>query len=630
MQKCISLLFSTACALSVCGAAFAYDPEDPITSIVISPTRSPTPINRIASSITVIDHDTIKQQNRASVVDLLRQVPGVTVANNGGQGQTSRLFMRGTNSNHVLVLVDGVALNDPSDPSDAFDFSNLSTDNIERIEVLRGPQSTLYGSQAIGGVISIISKQGRGKPRYNAFAEYGRYTSSRAGVGSAGEIGRTSYSFEARNSFTKGISSFDKQFGGREKDGSENYTFSANISSKLTDNVTAKLSGRYGRNITQFDSPGGFTRPSDDPLPYNDSRQFTGRAAGEVSLMDGKWTQEMSVSMLHLNRGQITEYFDAMFNTFFGRQQYQGWREKVDWVHRIKLLPYQTLTVGAEASTDHLKSDTLSEINVDNRAVFVDDQISFGEDIFVGTGMRLDDQQSFGKQFTWKVAPGYVLRATGTRLKASYGTGFKAPSLSQLFDTSSGNPQLNPEKSKGWDAGFEQPLWDNSVSFGATFFRNNIRQLIGFNPAPPFASINTGKARTEGVESALMVKPFTGLTLNASHVYTLPQDRTRDKELLRRPRHQVNVNATYDYSTAGDIGMNIRYSGERRDIDINAPYGLVYVKSFSTIDLTTNYHVNEHVTLYGRVENLLDKRYEEVYAYGQPGMSLFAGVKTNF
>ena len=629
MSRSTSLALS-ALLTTVSFAAFADDDVTTLQPVVITATRSATPLNEIASSITVITADDIAQQNKSDVASLLREVPGVTVANSGGFGQTTRVFMRGTNSNHVLVMMDGVRLNDPSDPGDAFDFSNLNTDNIEQIEVLRGAQSTLYGSEAIGGVINIITKTGKGKPSLTGFAEYGRYNSTREGVGSSGEIGRTSYSFTATDNHTNGISALDKQFGGTEKDGNGTYTFAGNVASKLTENFTAKINARYSRVNTDFDSPGSFIRPSDDPLPENDSRQFNGRVAGELKLYGGQWVQELGVSTLNLNRSQITEYFDSSFNDLFGRQQEIGSRQTVDWIHHLKVAQDNMLTFGGEIYSDHFKTLSLAEQNNDNRAVFADDQFTIDKNFFMNVAAREDFNESYGAQFTWKLAPGYHITQTGTTLKMTYGTAFKAPSLSQLYDPSFGNPALNPEKSKGWDAGFEQALLKDKLVFGATAFRNDIQQLIGNANTPPFAAINTGKARTEGVESTATFKPIKTWSLTASHTYTLSENRSGDSELLRRPRHMVNVGTTYNYSDAGDVGLNARYSGSRRDIDFNIPFGSVYVKSYTALDLSTNYKINPNLSLYGRVDNVLNKHYEEVFGYGEPGLTAFVGAKVGF
>lgn len=634
----LTSIFLTGTSVLVSSAAFAATPVI-LPQIIVTPARTPLPANQIASSVTVISQEEIEQQNRPSVTELLREVSGLSIVNNGGTGQITRVFMRGTNSNHVLVLMDGVALNDPSDPADAFDFSNLTTDNIERIEVLRGPQSTLYGSQAIGGVIQIFTKQGRGKPRHTAFAEYGRYNTRRDGVGSSGEIGRTSYSFTASELHTDGISSFNKKYGGHEKDGNNTYTFATNVASKLTDTFTAKINARYNRTQTAFDSPGSIPnfglRPDDDSAPDNDTRQFNGRVGGEWSLLGGRWTQELGFSMLNINRGTHTEFFDAFFAPHFGHTQFQGHHDTIEWVHHIKASAEHMITAGIETSTEYFKSAnstaSVPEVNVDNRAFFVDDQYTVTDNLFVNFGVRLDDHQAFGRQLTWKVAPGYNIKSTGTRLKATYGTGFKAPSLSQLFDPVSGNAALGPERSKGWDAGFEQTLWGDKVTFGSTFFRNDITGLIGFGPAPLFETLNVGKARTEGVENSIALCPTNAWSINASHVYTLSEDRSHNIELKRRPKHQANLSTTYQYNANADAGAYVRYVGLSRDFLYNSPVGeVIEVKSFATVGLNANYKLNQNMTLYGRLDNLLDKRYEELSGYGQPGRGLYGGIKATY
>jgi len=630
MPRLTRVLVASTSFIALLPALSFADDTPVVPEVVVTATRSPVPLNQIASSMTVITQDEIQQQNKPTVIELLREVPGVTIANTGGVGQSTRVFMRGTNSNHVLVIIDGVVVNDPSDPGDAYDFSNLTTDNIERIEILRGPESTLYGSQAIGGVINIITKQGVGAPKYNGYAEYGRYNTRKEGLGTSGEINGTSYSFSANEGHTDGISAFDKKFGGHEKDGDDDYGFSGNVASKLTDNFTLKFNARYNRSDVDFDSPGAFTRPSDDPLPRSDSRQLNMRTAGELSLLDGKWTTELGASTLQFNRDEITVFYDALGDELFGRQQQLGQRNTLDWINHVKILPDNTLTFGAETYTDQFKADGISSVNVDNSAIYADDQFNIGKNFFMNVGSRLDENQAFGQEFTWKVAPGYHIPETGTTLKATYGTGFKAPSLAQLYDPSSGNPLLNPEKSKGWDAGFEQALWGDKLIFGSTFFRNDIRELIGFANSPPYDAINTGKARTEGAENTVTLRPAIDWKINASYTYTLAEDRTKHVELARRPKQQVLLGADYQYNLEGDVGADVRYSSDRRDINIYSPYNVVFVKSFTVLDLYTNYKLNPTVTLYGRLDNVLDKRYEEVYAYGEPGMALTGGIKANF
>jgi vitamin B12 transporter len=617
----------------LCGVSFlSFVPSafaESLPPVVVSATRYAVPANQIASSVTVMTEEDIAKTNKQTVADVLRTVPGVTIANNGGVGQTSRVFMRGTNSNHVLVLIDGVIANDPSDPGNTFDFANLNTDNVERIEVLRGPQSTIYGSDALGGVINIISKKGKGEPRATGMAEYGRYNSSRLRLGVEGESGSTSYSFTLSGARTDGISAYDKKFRAPEKDGSENYTVSGKVEEKISDMFTAKLNARYNSVVSEFDSLGSFNRAFDDAAPENDSRQFNGRAAGEITLYDGKWVQELGLSTLRLNRQQITVFYDSLGNELFGRQQQWGWRDTADWVHHLKFVDHHVFSVGGESRGDHFKSINTDEKSVLNNAVFAGDQMTYG-DAFANVSARTDFNSQYGRQFTWKVAPGYFFDSTGTTLKASYGTGFKAPSLSQVYEPSYGNRQLRPERSKGWELGFEQALPGGDITFGSTAFRNQITQLISNANTAPFAGINIGKARTQGLENVFSWQAMPALALNASYTYTISQDRSGDRDLLRRPRHMAGFGSTWQYSEEGDVTLSGRYSSSRRDINVASPFNRLYVKSFTVIDLSTNYRITPSLTLYGRVENLLDKRYEEVYGYGQPGMGLYIGAKSEF
>lgn len=601
--------------------------------LIINALRDERPLNQVASSVTVIDQEQLQRENKQTLTEVLRGVPGLSVAQSGGPGQTTRVFMRGMNSNHLLVLVDGMVVNDPSDPATAYDFSNLTTDNIEQIEILRGPQSTLYGSQALGGVINVVTKKGAGTPKITGTAEYGRYNSAKLQSGINGTAGGTSYSLSAATSHTNGISVFDKKFGGREKDAANTYTLSANVASKLTDNFTAKLNGRYNRLDAELDSVGSIgnfgARPDDDREPTTDSRQLNLRAAGELSLLGGNWVQELGFSTLHVTRDYITEYFDSFFAPHFGGQDYQGRRDTIDWVHHLKLLPSHKTTVGFEAYTDYFKRTDLKSQNVDNRAAFIDDQYFITPDLFVNYGGRVDDHQAFGRAYTWKVSPGYDIKATGTRLKASYGTGFKAPSLSQLFDPVAGNPNLDPERSKGYDFGFEQSLLDEKLIFGSTVFRNHITDLIGFGPSPLFLTLNVGKARTQGVENSITVKPVKGLTLTTNYTYTQAENRKTHADLLRRPKHQFLFGSTYDYSDKGDVGLNMRYNSSRRDFYWQNS-SLTTIAGYTVVDLVTNYKVNKNASVYARLDNVLDKRYEEISGYGQPGRGLYVGIKASY
>lgn len=612
----LSRSFSAALAAGVSFISFSAAAEDAeLSNVVVTANRTEMPANQIASSMTVISRKEIERKNNATVIDMLREVPGLAIAQNGGVGQTASVFLRGTNSNHALVMVDGMWVNDPSTPTGAVDFSNLPNENIERIEIIRGPQSAQYGSSAVGGVINIITRKGKGKPEHDAFAEYGRYNTKRGGISTRGEIAGTSYSFSASQLHTNGISAIAPRLGAKENDASDTRSFSGNLSQKMSEKFTAKLNTRYSRVNSEFDN---FS--SDSAIPRNMTNQFNGRAAGELKLFDGDWTQELAVNTFEARRRVV--------GGFSGYQDIHADRQMIDWVNHVRAVKGHVVTFGAEWWNESFKSRTLREREVWNRAVYADDQVSLSEAAFAGFSVRYDQHQTYGNALTYKFAPGYRILSTDTVLKASYGTAFKAPSLVQIYDPTTGNRNLNPEKSKGFDIGFEQNVQGDKASFGATIFHNDISQLFGFVPTAPFMTINEQKARTKGLESFFTLSPTPDFRLNITHTYTAADNLTTDRELVRRPKHQANVNASYQVNAAWDVAANLYYSGHRRDLDFNSR--IITLPSYYKLDLMTNYEVMKGYVLYGRIDNALGQTYEETFGFARPGFAVTAGAKVHF
>ncbi|NBO18249.1 MAG: TonB-dependent receptor [Proteobacteria bacterium] len=599
----------------LCFPAFAAEDNTELPQVIVSANRTEMPVNQIASSVTVISRAEIERKNAQTVLDMLREVPGLSIAQNGGVGQTASLFMRGTNSNHVMVMVDGMWVNDPSTPTGAVDFSNLPNENIERIEIMRGPQSALYGSSAVGGVINIITRRGQGKPQYNAFAEYGRYNTRRGGLSTNGEVGRTAYAMSVSQLRTTGISAIAPRFGGVETDSNDTRGFSGNFSTRVTDHFTAKINSRYSRVNTEFDN---FS--SDSRVPSNITSQHNLRAAGELKLYDGKWTQELGISQFNSNR--------VIVGGFSGFQDIDANREMIDWVHHLRMVPNHVMTFGVEHWGEEFKSRVLTKREVHNTAAYADDQIELSDAAFVGVSGRVDLNQAYGHAYTYKIAPGYRILSTDTLLRASYGTAFKAPSLVQLFDPTSGNRNLNPEHSRGFDFGFEQAVQGDKASFGSTFFRNDIRQLFGFISTAPFTTINEQSARTQGVESFITLHPVDSFNFKITHTYTQSDNTSTDRELVRRPRHQVDASATYYVRPEWDVGANLYFSGARRDFNFSG--ATVNVDKFYRLDLVSNYRLTPTYSVYGRLDNALDARYEETFGFARPRRALMVGAKAKF
>lgn len=581
-------------------------------AVIFSATRTATPAAQVASSVSVLTEEDIQRRHKNSVVELLRELPGVSIAANGPIGQTARVFIRGADSRHTLVVVDGVTVNDPSDPSNAYDFAYLTPDNIARIEVLRGPQSTLYGADAIGGVIAITTKTGDGAPSYHATAEVGSHRSRLGRIGSSGKAGGVSYSVTASEQRVGNISSFNERRGATEDDPYENTVFSGRVDGQVTENLRLGVTGRLHDGRVEFDDFGA------DAPNVTHSNQALGRAYGNLSLLGGDWVQELGVSTMDLSRDSITG---------FGANTFDSRRNKVDWQHTVQLPAGHTGTLGLEASEEEFFTNTIAQRSINTKSLYVQDQFGIGDAFFMAIGARWDDHSTFGHEVTYRLAPTYLIHATGTKLKATYGTGFKAPAPFQLF-SSFGDPTLKPEESTGWDAGFEQRLWGDTVEFGSTYFDNDIDQFIDFDLVT-FTYKNLQSVSTKGVENFLIYRPDIAWTLTLNHTYTLAENELTGTALLRRPKHDVNALVDYRFADGnGGAQLGGRFVGHRKDVDLT--FANTTMPSHFTLDVSADYAISEHATLYTRLDNLLDREYEEVFGYGTPGTTVYVGVKGSY
>jgi vitamin B12 transporter len=587
--------------------AFAQDPLE----LLITPTRTATPAKAVGSAISVITASEIERKQSKTIAEALQGVPGISISPNGGRGQTTSVFIRGAKSEHTLMLIDGVEQNDPSSTSNAYDFSRLSTDNVERIEVLRGSQSTLYGTDAIGGVINIITKKGDGPAQFTGTAEYGNHNSSFLSGGVSGSTEKLRYSATVSNDQTNGFSAFNKTRGGVETDGNRSTTFSGRLDGSITDAISAYTTLRYNNSRAEFDGFGT------DEGNINEAEEISTRIAATANLWDEKWTQELGASYSNIDRDIASS---------FGPSSYEGERSKIDWVHTIKPITRHIITGGVETEQDRFISDFDGKQSNRNHAAFLQDQWNVMDNLYITFGGRFDHNEAFGNKSTYRIAPAYTVDATGTLLKASYGTGFKAPSLFQLYSFF-GNRNLNPETSKGFDAGFEQPLLDGRLRFGSSVFQLDIEDLIDYSFATN-AYVNVGSAKTHGLESFIHYAPMASLSFALTHTYTLAEDETDDSELLRRPRHSFALDSNWNVTDAVRLGASLNYVGVRTDID--ETFSETRMGGYPLVNLNADWNAMKNLSLYGRINNLLDRQYENVYGYGTEGLSGYAGVKVKY
>ncbi|MDZ5650781.1 TonB-dependent receptor plug domain-containing protein [Nitrospirillum sp. BR 11828] len=630
----LSIVLSTAVlstaalvALSPHARADAGDDGDAITDIVVAATRVPTPVSQVASSVTLITAADIAAKQAQTLPDALKDVPGLNMVQTGGPGGQAYVFMRGANSNHVKVLVDGIDMGDPGNPNAAFDFGQFLTPDIERVEVLRGPQSGLYGSDAIGGVINIITKAGDGPARLTAGIEGGSFDTFNQNGGVSGATGPLHYAATIAH-FRSGatpVTPLDLLAAGekRNDDGYDNVTASAKLGYDVSDTVDLGLVGRYTKTDLRFTGDDFSTFPSHPAAQQsqNDTLQYYTRGTAHVSLLDGRLNQTLGVAY-----GSVKT---SARSPDSGDTYYVGDRVKVDWQADYAVSAQHTLVVGAEHQRDAIHQPVAADTTLDGG--YAELQSTLFENFHDTVSVRYDGNDRFGGTLTYRVAPTYLVAATGTRLKASVGSGFKAPSLSEMFQDYPafgffGNPKLKPESSTGYDLGVEQDMAAGRVQAGATWFHIDFTDLITQNAS--FTSYaNIGKAHSQGVEGFVVVKPLETVTVRLDYTYTQAYDDVLNQELLRRPRHKGSVDvrwqATDRLSLDGDVVAVGSFIDGNRDFSIPR----LKAPGYATVDLAANYDLSETVTVYGRVTNLLDKDYQNPTGFLRPGRGVFGGVR---
>ncbi len=619
-------------------AAGEAEEEDETQEFVITATRIETPPGEVASSMTVISAKEIESKRGISVSDLLRGVPALDVVRNGGPGGTTSIFIRGAKSEHTLVLLDGIELNDPISPGRSFDFAHLTTDNIERIEVLRGSQGTLYGSDAIGGVINIITKKGTGKPKWFVSTEAGSFPTLRQRVGVSGGTTRVSYSLGASRLDTEGISAASTKDGNRERDPYENTSVSARVGLMPSEDSEIVVLFRYADATADIDNFGGVF--GDDPNHLLHTKQLFFRAQGEFTTCSDRWEHRAGFSFSDTEKKARNDPDPAHPGELL-RSSFDGELHKFDWQGNFYTSDEHTLTIGAETEEEEGRSRFFSDgpfgpfesvferRTARTTAVFLQDQINLGDRFFATLGVRFDDHSKFGSELTYRVAPAYICRRTGTKIRGTLGTGFKAPTLFQLF-SDFGDPMLEAETSTGWDVGIEQELCDSEWTLGATYFANDFDDLIDFDSGTSKFK-NIAEAKSRGIEFFASGEPRQNLSIRGSYTFTETEDETTGEKLLRRPKHKAGLDVYYRFREDRAVNFNVVHVSKRDDLDFSTwPATRVSLGSYTLVNVTASYDVSEHCQLFGRVENLLDKEYEEVKGYGAPGISAFVGLKRSY
>ena len=637
-----SLLVIAACILGALigraqdapGLSIGSAAETETQEIVVSATRIETPINQIGSSVTLITDEEIERNQRRSLPEVLQTVPGINIVQTGGSGGKTSVFTRGSNSNHTKVLIDGIDANDPSQDG-VFDFGQVLTADIARVEVLRGPQSSLYGSDALGGVINIVTKKGEGPPRFTGVLEGGSFDTFNQSASASGSISRFNYSFHVAHFLVDDtpVTPLHLLPPGRKRinDSYENITLSTKLGVDLTDAFGFDAVARYTDSALFFTGDDFSVFPSVPAADQSeqDAQQLFTRGQAHLTLFDGAFKN--TVGLGYTNYRTEIQAPDTGFGLPPPNLNH-GDRIKFDWQGNIALTERHHLVLGIEDLEDRLL-DSPTSVGNGNVAGFAEVQSEIAHDLFAAASVRYDDNERFGGKATWRIAPSYLVPKAGTRLKASYGTGFKAPSLTQLFVSFPAfnffaNPNLQPEESEGYDFGFEQPLADDRVRFGATYFHNEIKNLINANAT--FTSLeNVGRATTKGAEVFAFLSILDRFKVRADYTYTDATDDRTGLELLRRPKHRASLNATWRPIDRLSLSTTMIHVGSQVDGNRSFSIPRLNTDPYFLVNVAAEYDAGKGVTLFARADNLFDCRYENPTGFQRPGFGFFAGLRVS-
>jgi len=633
-----SLFVLTAFLLS--GAATPAFADD-IDTIVVSATRSEQPQAKTGESITVLDSAALQNLQTVSLTDALALTPGLIVNQSGGLGQISTISIRGAETGQTLVLIDGVRINDPSGTDDGAILGDVLANNIDRVEVLRGPQSTLYGSDAIGGVVDIFSKRGGDTPfGVTASAEGGSYDTYHLNAAANGTAGAVEYGAAANYIHSNNISAADKRNGNPETDGYGNFGATANTRIHLSDAVSLDLRGYYTDARADFDDNSGFVAPFPpaDSFAYNKNRFLAGYAGLNFDLFGGVLHNRVAVMATDSNRSFYNSFFDLVPGQ--KDSENKGEATRLEYQGTADLSPDDQIVFGAE--DEHTRFSSMGTFSNDRGhtsiySFYGQYQKTVFETVTLTGGVRYDHHDQFGSHTSLKLA-GAWQPFDGTVLHANYGDGFKAPSLYELF-SQYGTQGLEPETARGWEVGGEQAFFDKAMRASLTYFSRNTKNLIDFQscfvatpPAQcavqPFGFyFNIDRTRVTGIEAEVAGNITDTLSVALNYTNMDAKDRTTGLALNRRPRNTASATLEWSPSNWG-IGTSLSYVDRQIDqYDTSTTPPTAFVNGgHTTVNLLGHYDFDRW-SLYGRVENLFAERYEPVLGYGAPGRTFFAGVR---
>jgi vitamin B12 transporter len=611
-----------------------------LDEVVVVANRAPEPLSKVGNSVTVLDQQAIQDSQKIDVSTLLATTPGITLSRNGGPGTSTSVYIRGADSDHTVVLIDGVIVNDPSLIGGNFDFGNLLVGDISRIEILRGAQSTLYGSQAIGGVINIVTAEPEPGLGADVQAEGGSLGTALAKAAVGGKFNDWSFRVGATYYATDSETVLDKRYGGAGSDPFHDSVVSGRATYDFTSDVQLDLRAYWTESRVFYD---GYP-PPDYVLAnypqYEDVRQLFDYTGLNFDLFDNRLKNRVAYEYTTTQHQDYNSAIDPITQI----DSYRGSNSRTEYQGTWAIAEgYQAVFgVQQEKSWADITPDAPAHADTGQVGEYVQLQGEVVQGLTLTAGERHDHYDSFGQHYTGQVAAAWALPSS-TVLRTSWSQGYKAPSLYQLYSPY-GNTTLKPEQSTGGDAGVEQHLWSDRITLSATYFLTHFKNLIEFEDCPGsplcdtiglaggyYANLDRAKASGVELQASAALSSALALSANYSHIKTedeTPGSPTYGQQLFQRPEDAANLSLDYTWPHSVKTTVAVRYGGPSLDQNFNVyPTANVRLGGYTLLDLRASYPVTEKLEVYARVDNLTNKWYETIYQYGTVGRAAYIGLR---
>lgn len=616
-------------------STFSQSP-DAMEEILVSGSLTPVSLLKSANAVTVIDRQTLKNRAASTLSEIMRDVPGFSVSQVGVLGSQTQIRVRGSEANHLLVIIDGVEANDPSQ-SDEFSWGTMSAADIERIEIIRGPQSSIRGSDAVAGVVNIITRRAD-RSGFGVHADVGSWSTRNTGFNAGYQRDGFDFRLGANHVKSDGAN-IARQ--GQEDDGYKNTTFNLTTGLKMSDQFNMSLAARQSDGTNQFDADADFDGIVEDQDRQSDFKNTTLRLEGNYSSADGNWQHKVAISRA---KNDNTAFADGVMGnrTASTKDQYQfignmilaggdqtlsllAEREEEDWMQRGEI------SWGIYDPNQDRERDTDS-LAIEYRTFLT-------ETLTLAASGRYDDNSEFDSAKTYRVEAVYQW-SDQTRLRSVFGTAVKNPTFTErygFYTNFIGNPDLVPEESQSWEIGIDQTLKGSDFTVSLTVFEADLtNEIDGFvyDPATfAYTSDNmTSDSERNGVEISAMGNITDSLGLTAAYTYTDSSDADGTRE-VRRPRHTASANLAWQVRSNLQLNTNIQFTGDQTDVyfpPFPEPSQVVVMDSHTLVNLTLNYQASKDLDLYLKVENALDEEYEEVFGYQTLGRGTTVGMRYDF